>query len=182
MSLHERAARQIHEHPGGRYAELAELRAFHLAEAAALEPSGGRAERARDALMEAADFAVRRGAGGRGKELYEQAAELASDPGDRAAILKTAAEIALRRWEGAEALRLLRSTAGICEETGDRSRAAGTYARMVEVATRMGGISGKVAEEEARSIQAKARALADPADPMIAAQLRLNEAWIAWAR
>ena len=181
VRLHERAAEEIHEHSGGRYAELAELRAFHLAEAATLERSEGRAERARHALLEAADFAVRRGAGGRGKDLYEQAAELASDPGDRAAILKTAAEIALRRWEGAEALRLLRSTAGICEETGDRAGAAGTYARMVEVATRMGGISGKVAEGEARSIQAKARALADKADPMIAAQLRLNEAWIAWA-
>ena len=181
VRLHERAAEEIHEDPGGRYAELAELRAFHLAEAAALEPSGDRADRAREALLEAADFAVRRGAGGRGRELYEQAAGLAAVPIERAGILRTASEIALRRWEGAEALRLLRETAGIFEEAGERARAAGIYARMVEVATRMGGISGRVAQEESRSIQAKARALADPADPVIQAQLRLNEAWIAWA-
>ncbi len=181
VRLHERAAEEIHEDPGGRYAELAELRAFHLAEAAALEPSGDRADRAREALLEAADFAVRRGAGGRGRELYEQAAGLAAVPIERAGILRTASEIALRRWEGAEALRLLRETAGIFEEAGERTRAAGIYARMVEVATRMGGISGRVAQEESRSIQAKARALADPADPVIQAQLRLNEAWIAWA-
>ena len=181
VRLHERVAEDIREHAGGRYAELAELRAFHLAEAAAVEGSGGRAEPARDALLEAADFAVRRGAGGRGKELYEQAAELAPQPADRATILKTAAEIALRRWEGAEALRLLRETANIWEEAGDDAAAAASYARVVEVATRMGGISGRISEEESRSVQARARALADPADAVTEARLRLNDAWIAWA-
>ncbi len=181
VRLHELAAEEIHEHPGGRYAELSELRAFHLAEAAKLEPAGGRADRAREALVEAGEFAVRRGAGGRGRELYEQAAGLTPDPIEQATILRTAAEIALRRWEGTETLRLLRRAAGLWEEAGDDRRAAVAYARMVEVSTRMGGISGRVTEEENSSLQARARSLVDPEDRITLAQLRLNEAWIAWA-
>ena len=179
--LHEQIAADIHAHAGGRYAELAELHAFHLAEAAGLAESKQRVDRAHEALVEAADFAVRRGAGGRGRELYEQAAGLTTDPIEQARVLRTAAEIALRRWEGAVALRLLRRAAGTWEEAGDRGRAAAVYARMVEVATRMGGISGRIPEEECGALQSKARALADPGDRIIQAQLRLNDAWIAWA-
>ncbi len=179
--LHEQIAADLQAHAGGRYAELAELHAFHLAEAAGLAESQERRERAHRALLEAAAFAVRRGAGGRGGELYEQAAALAPSPAETAEILKTAAEVALRRWEGTEALRLLGKAAAVCEEAGDGARAAVLYARIVEVATRMGGISGRIAEEECHSIQAKARALADPADPKTETRLRLNEAWIAWA-
>jgi class 3 adenylate cyclase len=179
--LHEQIADDIQAHAGERYAELAELRAFHLARAADLAGSQQRTERAHRALLEAADFAVRRGAGRRGRELYEQAAGLAPDPTTAAETLKTAAEIALRRWEGAETLRLLSGAAGGFEEAGREGRAAGIYARMVEVATRMGGISGRIPEEETGSLQAKARSLADPEDRITLTQLRLNDAWIAWA-
>jgi class 3 adenylate cyclase len=181
VRLHERVADDIREHAGGRYAELAELRAFHLAEAAALDPSAGRADRAREALKEAGEIAVRRGAGGRGQELFEQAAGLASEPAEQAAILRTAAEIALRRWAGFETLRLLRHSAKIWEEAGNAPAAAAAYSRVVEVSTRMGGISGGMSEDEIRSMHAKSRALADPADRLTEARLRLNDAWIAWA-
>lgn len=179
--LHERVAEEIRKTAGGRFAELVELLAFHLAQAAALEPSAERVDGAREALLEAADVAVRRGAGGRGQELYEQAAGLAPEAEVQAAILKTAAEIALRRWAGPEALRLLREAARVWEEAGNGPATAAALARVVEVSTRMGGISGRISEQEIQSIHARSRALADPADSITEARLRLNDAWIAWA-
>ena len=180
VGLHERTAVEIEEHSGGRFAELAELRAFHLAEAAALEPSPERSEHACAALLDAAEIAVRRGAGGRALELYEQAAGLADGPGEKAAILKTGAEVALRRWAGRPAMQMLREAASSWEAAGEEREAAVVYARMVEVLTRFGGISGRVSEEEVASINARAWALADKDDEMIQTRLRLNDAWIAW--
>jgi class 3 adenylate cyclase len=178
--LHERAAGEIATHAGGRFAELAELRAFHLSEAAALEPSPERSERACEALLEAAEIAVRRGAGGRALELYEQAAGLAEAPAQRAAILKTGAEVALRRWAGQPAMQMLRAAASTWESAGEAKQAATVYARMVEVLTRFGGISGEGTEEQIASLNARARELADPNDEATQTRLRLNDAWIPW--
>ena len=158
VRLHELAADEIHEHPGGRYAELAELRAFHLAEAAGLEPAGGRAEPRQRSLVEAGDFAVRRGAGGRGRELYEQAAEPRRRPN------RTGGDPEDRRRDRTAALGGDRSAAFADDVRRDCGRKRATsarrpphYARMVEVATRMGGVSGRAPEEESNSLQAKAR-------------------------
>lgn len=179
--LHDLVAKEIRETAGERRAELAELEAFHLAQAASLDPSGERADAARAVLVEAAETAVRRGAGARAQELYEQAAGLAGDPAERAAILEAGGDIALRRWAGPPAVQMLRDAAGVLEEAGIRARAAGIYARVVEVWTRFGGISQRVSEEEAAALQARARELADPRDASTQARLRLNDAWIHWA-
>ncbi len=179
--LHERVAAEIRASAGGRYTELAELLAFHFAQAAALQTSEARFNTAREAVLEAAEIAVRRGAGGRAQELYEQAAGLTDAPAEKAAILKTGAEIALRRWAGPPALQMLREAASILEEAGKGAEAAATYARVVEVQTRFSGITGRASEDEVASIHARACALADPADQTTQARLRLNDAWISWA-
>ena len=58
--LHERAADGIRAGAGERMVELAELIAFHLAQAAELDPASGRRQAAHDATLDAAKVASRR--------------------------------------------------------------------------------------------------------------------------
>ena len=180
--LHERAAEGLARRAAHRAAELAELVAFHRVQAAELDPNPGRQRRALTATLDAAEALFRRGASQRSQHLYEQAATLAGDPETRIEAIAAAAAVALRRFRGDEAVRLLREMAAAAEAAGDDASAASAYAFAVETATRMGGITGMVPEEELREMLERGRALAGGADPATRALLILDEAWMAWIR
>ena len=180
--LHERAAEELARRSGQGFAALAELHAFHLMQAAELEPSPARGSAAHEAALEAADVAIKRGAIARAQELFEEAARLAPSPEARAPALRRAAHVALRRWRGDQALVLLRAEAEAAEEAGDNDGAACAWAEAVEVATRMGGVTGKLPDSEQREMLERAHRLSTGTDPSLEAQLVLNEAWMAWGQ
>jgi len=178
--LHDRAADGILRRAGERYPELAELVAYHRVQAAELAPTPERTNAACLASLEAGTVAARRGASGRAQELFEQAAKLASEPEDRADALKFAAELALHRWRGDDTLRLLRESAAVSEEVGATRQAASTYARVVEVVARMGGLTGLLPREEIEAMLVRGRELVPDDDVVTRARLVLDEGWIAW--
>jgi class 3 adenylate cyclase len=178
--LHERAAMGIRERAGERYVELAEIVAYHLAQAAELAPGVECSQAAHDAAIEAAEIAVRRGAAARAQELYEQAAGQACDDRERAHALKVAAQIALQRWRGDQGIELLRAAAELAESAGLNSLAASCYGQAVEAVGRMGGISGDLPEPEIHEMLARAERLVPEDDIATRAQLMLDHAWIAW--
>jgi class 3 adenylate cyclase/tetratricopeptide (TPR) repeat protein len=178
--LHERAADGILGRAGERYPELAELVAYHRVQAAELAPTTEHANAARLASLEAAAVAARRGAMARAQELFEQAAHLAANPPDRIAALRSAGDLALHRWRGDDTLRLLREAAEVSEEAGLGHETAITYARLVEVVARMGGITGLLPREEVDEMLRRGKELVPEDDVATRARLRLDEAWIAW--
>jgi tetratricopeptide (TPR) repeat protein len=178
--LHERAAKGIVDRAGERYAELAELVAYHRVQAADLDPNPERAQAACEASIESARIATRRGAAARAQELYEQAARLAGDDRGRADALGSASELALQRWRGDETIDLLREAATLADGAGDTGQAARAYARLVEVVTRMGGVSGSMPEDELQAMLDRGRELVEDDDTVTRARLQLDEAWIAW--
>jgi class 3 adenylate cyclase len=178
--LHERAAADIRAKASDRFVELAEIVAYHLAQAADLAPGQGRAEAAQAAAEEAADIAIRRGAPARAQELYEQAAGHAIDDGERARMLKVAGELAIQRWRGDQGLLLLRTAAEIAEGAGLDGLAASTYGLTVAAVARMGGISGDLPEPEIREMLERAEELVPEDDVGTRALLTLDHAWIAW--
>ena len=179
-TLHARAADGIAGRAGARYPELAELVAYHRMEASSQDPSPKHAESAWLASIEAANVVARRGASGRAQELFEQAVALAPSDVDRLAALRAASHIAIRRFRGDEALRLSREEARVAEEAGEENAAACAYSQAVEIAARMGGITGDVPLEELEAMLARAEELADPDDLETQTQIRLDHAWIAW--
>jgi class 3 adenylate cyclase/tetratricopeptide (TPR) repeat protein len=179
-TLHERAADGILDRVGERYPELAELVAYHRVQAAELASTPRHSDAARLASLEAAGVAARRGASSRAQELFEQAAKLAAEPEDRADALRFAAELALHRWRGDEALRLLQESTAVSEEVGATRQAASTYARVVEVVARMGGLTGVLPREEVETMLVRGRDLVAEDDLVTRARLVLDEAWIAW--
>lgn len=174
--LHDQAASALMECDP--FAERAELVAYHLTHALELQPTDERRLAACEAVSEAAASAVRRGAAARGQELYEESAEL-SHGGERVDALWAAADVALRRWRGDHALRLFREAGESAEEIGD-SRAAGAFARAVEVGTRMSGISGNPDRDQLRPMLERGRELVADDDTVTKARLLLDEAWLAW--
>jgi class 3 adenylate cyclase/tetratricopeptide (TPR) repeat protein len=178
--LHERAAEAIAGGAGERHAELAELMAFHRVQAAELDATPERSAAGLLATLEAAEVVFRRGASVRSQELYEQAAELATSATQRIDALRAAANVATRRLRGDEAVRLLRTTAKVAQEIGDTASAAAAYARAVEIAARMAGITGRMTESELRGMLRQGQDLAEHADPVTRTRLVLDEAWIAW--
>jgi class 3 adenylate cyclase len=178
--LHERAAEGILRRAPERGAELAELVAYHRVQAAELEPNPVRQRRAVGASLDAAEALFRRGASKRSQHLYEQAADLASDPDARIEALAAAATVALRRFRGDEGVRLLREMAAAAEAVGDDASAASAYAFAVETATRMRGITGLIPEHELRDMLERGKERARAADPATRALLVLDEAWVSW--
>jgi class 3 adenylate cyclase len=179
--LHERAAEGIVGRADERYAELVELVAYHRVQAAELDPAPARRATAHEATFEAAGLVFRRGASIRAQELYERAAELAASSADQIVALRAAATTAVRRFRGDEAVRLLQATAAVAEEADDPAAAAEAYARAVEIATRMSGITGlPVTEADLIAMLERGEELSDEADPSTRARLALDEAWLAW--
>jgi predicted ATPase/class 3 adenylate cyclase len=178
--LHERAAAQIRAGAGQRFVELAEIVAFHLAQAAELEPTPERALAAHEAGLEAARIAARRGALARSQELYEHAAGLATDELERAEALRFAAEMAIHRWRGDQGLTLLRDAAQIAERADATGLAAAHYGRAVELATRMMGVTGEVPEQLLLEMLDRGRQLVPDDHLATRAQLLLDEVWMGW--
>jgi class 3 adenylate cyclase/tetratricopeptide (TPR) repeat protein len=177
-TLHERAVAALRQREP--FAELPELIAYHLDHAWELDPTDERRDAARRADLEAAESAVLRGAAARGRQLYENAAELADDGVERYDALIAAAEVALRGWRGDEGMRLFREAGEIAERVGDNNRAASAYARSVEIGSRMHGISGDPAVSELAPMLKRGHELASDDDVATSARLRLDDAWLAW--
>ena len=74
----------------------------------------------------------------------------------------------------------MRQEARIAEGEGENGAAAAAYARAVEIAARMGGITGRPSGRGAGVHARPGRGLADPDDIETQARLRLDRAWIAW--
>jgi class 3 adenylate cyclase/tetratricopeptide (TPR) repeat protein len=176
--LHERAVDALRARSD--FAELPELVAYHLDHAYELDPSDERRQAARQAVLEAADSAVGRGATARGRQLYEDAARLAEEGPEQVDALSAAAEVSLRAWRGDHALRLFREAGAAAEEAGEPGRAALAYARAVECGTRMHGISGDPPPAELEPLLERGHQLVPEGDTETKARLRLDDAWMAW--
>jgi class 3 adenylate cyclase/predicted ATPase len=177
-TLHERAVEALRA--GEPFAERPELIGYHLDHANELDSTDQRRRAAREALVEAADAAVRRAAAARGRQLYEEAARLTDDGEERYGALVAAAEVALRGWRGDHGMRLFREAGETAERAGDNGRAAAAYARSVEIGSRMHGITGDPSVRELASILKRGHELADEDDVPTCARLRLDDAWLAW--
>jgi class 3 adenylate cyclase len=177
-ALHERAVESLRA--GEPFAERPELIAYHLDHAEELASTDERRRSAREALVEAADAAVRRAAAARGRQLYEQAARLSDDGPERYDALVAAGEVALRAWRGDHGMRLFREAAETAERAGDDNRAAAAYARGVEIGSRMHGIAGDPPINELAAMLKRGHELADEDDVATCARLRLDDAWLAW--
>jgi class 3 adenylate cyclase/tetratricopeptide (TPR) repeat protein len=177
-ALHERAAEALQARES--FAELPELIAYHLDHANELDPTGERRRAAGEALLAAAETAVRRGAAARARQLYEDAARLTVDGIERYDALMAAAEVALRAWRGDHGMRLFREAGETAERAADSDRAAAAYARSVEVGTRMHGISGDPPVSELAPILKRGHELASDDDVATSARLMLDDAWLAW--
>jgi hypothetical protein len=116
----------------------------------------------------------------RSQELYEHAAALAADDVERAKALRVAADVANRRWRGDIAFGLLRKAAQTAERAGEPALAASAYARAVELASRMIGVTGELPPQQLTEMLDAARRLAPPDDLPTKAQLLLDEVWIEW--
>ena len=176
--LHERAVEALRARE--EFAERPELIAYHLDHAQELDPTAERRRAARDALVAAADAAVRRGAAARGRQLYEDAARLADDGVGRHDALVAAGEVALRGWRGDLGMRLFREAAEAAERDDDTDRAAAAFARSVEIGARMHGIAGDPPVTELSAMLQRGHELASDDDLVTCARLRLNDAWLAW--
>jgi class 3 adenylate cyclase len=179
-TLHERAAAGISPESVANHPELAEVIAFHLMQAAALSPGEERAEAAFRAARRAGELAKRRGAARRAQELFEQAAAMAPAAADQLTALSDAADIAMLRARGNDAFYLLRSAGQTAERAGEPRRAAHWYALAVEVSTRSGGISGYIDKAELPPLLERVNELVPEPDPALQAQLKIDEAWMAW--
>ncbi|HEX2127715.1 MAG TPA: AAA family ATPase [Solirubrobacterales bacterium] len=181
VDLHERAAADLAEAAGARYAEIAEVIAFHLTRAAELDPQPERQRAAFDATTDASAHAARRGAVQRAQHLLEDAAELAPDVDHRIRVLEEAAQLALARLRGDEGYELKVAAARAAEGAGKAYEAACMYAAAVETASRMGGISGRFREADLVETLERAERLAPDPEPSLKAQLVLDHAWISWS-
>jgi class 3 adenylate cyclase len=181
VDLHVRAATHLARAAGGRYAEIAEVIAFHLTRAAELDPEPERRNAAFEATTDASKHAARRGAVQRAQHLLEDAAELAPDVDRKIDVLEEAAQLALARLRGDEGYELKLAAATAAEGAGKDYDAACMYAAAVETASRMAGISGTFPESELVEALERAERLAPDPSPHLKAQLILDRAWISWA-
>ena len=132
LSKRERRARHLAaaEHLGAALAEEegAEVVAAHLLDAYRLDPDAADGEelraRAYSALLRAAERAASLGASAEAGRSFEQAAELATQPADRAEALVRAGEMATREGAVGEARSLFERALALAEQAGDTHVAA----------------------------------------------------------
>ncbi len=122
-------------------------------------------QRGQDAATLAGDLAgllFLRGRPMEAQRRYEQAAELAATPAERAAYLRLGAGAAASRFVGVDTLRLFGSAADIAASIGDRSGAARDLAMAAMYICRAPGIMSEPHEPpEAADLLVRARRLAD---------------------
>jgi len=108
--------------------EVAEVVAAHLVEAYRLDPeaddAGDLRARACAALLQAGERAGSLGASTEALRYFEQAGELAGDPGAQAATLTRAGEMAMRAGENESAESLFERAVALYESVGDTHAAA----------------------------------------------------------
>ncbi len=131
---------------------------------------------ARRLAMALAGTAFTRGLVVESQRRYEQAADLADDPRDRAAVLQLAAGAAASRHGGNDALRLWRAAADAAVD-GDPATAAYALAQAALLANRLPGIiPERPPPGTAAELLAEARRLADDA-PRAATTMLLAQAF-----
>jgi class 3 adenylate cyclase/tetratricopeptide (TPR) repeat protein len=172
LSRHERRTRHLAaaDHLSATLGEdeVAEVVASHLLEAYRAVPDASDAPeikaRARDGLTRAGERAASLAAAAEGKRYFEQAAELADDPVEQAALLHRAGEEALRAGEPVEARQLLDRAHDAFEAAGVTRRAAVVSAGIAEIDFH----EGRPQQAVARLEPALEALRAGPADAVVA--------------
>jgi hypothetical protein len=132
---------------------------------------------AAELAAELAGLLFLRGRQAQAQQRYEQGAELAATPTERAACLRLAAGAAASRFAGDDALRLLRMAADAALTAGDRAGAARDLATMAMYINRAPGIVATPhSQAEADALVAEVRALSDNSPP-IPAGIAVAMAW-----
>jgi predicted ATPase/DNA-binding CsgD family transcriptional regulator len=134
-----------------------------------------RREEAASLAGEFAGLLFLRGRPAQAQRRYEQAADLAATPSERAAYLRLAAGSAASRYVGDEALRLFGMAADVAVSTGDRAEAVQDLATMAMYINRAPGIMATLhSRTEADVLLAKAGTLSD-GSPLARAALAVAE-------
>ncbi|HET7136775.1 MAG TPA: adenylate/guanylate cyclase domain-containing protein [Gaiellaceae bacterium] len=132
--------------------EVAEVVASHLLDAYRLDPDAAEAEslraRACAALLRAGERAASLGAAFEAQRYFEQAAELAVEPGAEAAALTRAGEMSLQHGDMAGAERIFTRAVSLYEETGEAHAAARATAWLAYSEERLGDVQGAVERME----------------------------------
>ncbi|WP_182880545.1 ATP-binding protein [Microbispora sp. H10949] len=148
---------------------------------AALAWAADRPERRADAYELArrlAELTFTRHLTGESQRRYEQAAELAGDPADRASMLRQAAAVAGCRTIGDDMYRLRRAAADAARDSGDSAGAAADLATAATVAFRFSTTFVRLpSREEALALVREARERAGD-DPAARAAVALAEAGV----
>ena len=154
------AAAQLERSFGAAEQEVVEVVAAHYLAAYEAQPNADDAleikARARELLARAAERAGSLGALGQARRSYEQAAELADEPVERALLLELASMKALSNAEFEAAEQALRAALELLEQTGERHAAARVSGRLgnLEVQTGRGEQGMRRMEEAFEAVSA----------------------------
>ena len=154
------AAAQLERSFGAVEQEVVEVVAAHYLAAYEAQPNADDAleikARARELLARAAERAGSLGALGQARRSYEQAAELADEPVERALLLELASRKALSNAEFEAAERALRAALELLEQTGEPRAAARVSGRLgnLEVQTGRGERGMRRMEEAFAAVSA----------------------------
>ena len=155
-----RAAAQLERSFGAVEQEVVEVVAAHYLAAYEAQPDADDAReikaRARELLARAAERAGSLGALGQARRSYEQAAELADEPVERALLLELASRKALSNAEFEAAEQALRAALELLEQTGEPRAAARVSGRLgnLEVQTGRGERGMRRMEEAFAAVSA----------------------------
>jgi class 3 adenylate cyclase/tetratricopeptide (TPR) repeat protein len=159
---------------GGDEDEIVEVLGSHLLEAYQAAPDAPDAEeikaRARDTIARAGERAASLAANGEAERYFVQAAELADDDGERAALIERAGTMAWRQGEADRATELMERAIGLFEEHGQTHAAARVSARLGEITWSSGRIDEAIERME-RSFEILSKDEPDEDLASLAAQL-----------
>jgi class 3 adenylate cyclase/tetratricopeptide (TPR) repeat protein len=132
--------------------EVAEVVASHLLEAYRLDPDAPDAESLRTnaytALLRAGERAASLGAASEAQRYFQQAAELAEEPGAEAAALMRAGEMCVQTGDPAEAEMLFTRAVTLCEGLGDTHAVGRATAWLAYAEQLRGDIEGAIMRME----------------------------------
>jgi class 3 adenylate cyclase/predicted ATPase len=159
---------------GGDEDEVVEVVASHLLEAYRAAPDAPDAEeikaRARDTIARAGERAASLAANGEAERYFVQAADLAEDDGERAALVERAGTMAWREGKADRATELMERAIGLFEEQSQTHAAARVSARLGEITWSSGRIDQAIERME-RSFEILSKDDPDEDLASLAAQL-----------
>jgi class 3 adenylate cyclase/predicted ATPase len=159
---------------GGDEDEVVEVVASHLLEAYRAAPDAPDAEeikaRARDTIARAGERAASLAANGEAERYFVQAADLAEDDGERAALVERAGTMAWREGNADRATELMERAIGLFEEQSQTHAAARVSARLGEITWSSGRIDQAIERME-RSFEILSKDDPDEDLASLAAQL-----------